>query len=327
MFYSLVIPVFNRPDHIQKLLQCLTRQSFKNFEVIVVESGSTVKSDEVVSHFQGQLNIRYIYKSNEGQGVSRNRGMQEATGDYLIILDSDILLPDHYIETIENHLQKDYLDAFGGPDKLHPESSTFQKAVNFCMTDPLTTGGTRGHNKSIGQYYPRSFNMGVSRKVYEDTGGFSIPFMGEDIEWSARILDKGYKTGLIPGAYVHHERKNSLKGFFKQLFFFGRARINISKLVPGSFKITHLLPLLYCLYVLSLPLICFLLPAWFFIIFLPFLIYNVMILLKAGIQYKSLRIGFFSFILTNTLMLAYSMGMIREFNKLYIQQKEQTYIP
>jgi glycosyltransferase involved in cell wall biosynthesis len=325
MFYSFVIPVFNRPDHIEKLLECLVKQTYKGFEVIVIESGSSIKSDRVVQGFSAKLNIKYIFKSNDGQGYSRNRGMQEAKGDYFIILDSDILMPDTYLEVVDKTLEENYLDTFGGPDKLHPASSDFQKAVNFCMTSLLTTGGTRGKKSSVGKYYPRSFNMGVSRAVYEKTNGFKIPFMGEDIEWSQRIIAAGFKTGLIEDAYVNHERKSDLKGYFKQLNLFGKARINVSQLVPGSFKITHMLPIVYCAYVLLLVLLALVKSQLLLIFAIPFLAYNLALFISASLTYKSLKIGLNSVFLSNTLMVAYAKGMLSEFYKLYILKEKQIY--
>ncbi|AWW00646.1 glycosyltransferase [Arcticibacterium luteifluviistationis] len=325
MFYSFIIPVYNRPDHIEKLLNCLVSQTYKNFEVLVIESGSTIKSDEVVATFADKLNIRYIFKGNDGQGYSRNRGMQEAKGEYFVILDSDIVMPDSYLETVNESLKENYLDSYGGPDELHPESTDFQKAVNFCMTSLLTTGGTRGKKSSIGKYYPRSFNMGVSREVYETTKGFSIPFMGEDIEWSQRIIAAGFKTGLIEDAYVNHERKGTLKGYFNQLHFFGRARINISQLIPGSFKIVHLLPVAYCAYSLLLIFLFATNTPYKILLFVPFLLYNFFIRFSASAEHKSLKIGFTAVLLANTLMLAYCTGMLKEFYKLYVLKKKQTY--
>jgi glycosyltransferase involved in cell wall biosynthesis len=325
MFYSFVIPVFNRPDHIEKLLECLVKQTYKNFEVIVVESGSSIKSDKIIEQFADKLIIRYISKGNDGQGFSRNRGMKEAKGDYFVILDSDILMPETYLETVNNSLKENYLDTYGGPDQLHPESSDFQKAVNFCMTSLLTTGGTRGKKSSVGTYYPRSFNMGISREVYEKTNGFKIPFMGEDIEWSQRIIAAGFKTGLIENAYVNHERKGDFKGYYKQLNFFGKARINIRQLVPGSFKLTHLLPVAYCAYFLLLVILFATGAPFTLLIVIPFLVYNFSLFIAALATHKSLKIALTSVFLANTLMLAYCTGMLTEFYKLYILKKKQTY--
>jgi len=303
----------------------LTEQKFKNFETIVVESGSSIKSDKVVESFSNLIDVHYVLEGNNGQGFSRNAGMKKAKGDFFVILDSDILLPDFYLENINNHLQNHYLDAFGGPDKLHPASSTFQKAVNFCMTSFLTTGGTRGKKSKVGQYYPRSFNMGVSREVFETVGGFNIPFMGEDIEWSHRIIKNGFKTGLIENAYVFHERKKTLKTFFQQINFFGKARINISQLVKNSFKWLHLLPLAYCGYVFII-ILSFLfsseLGSWLAI---PFFIYNLLILIFSSLNSKNGLTGLFSVICTNALMLGYCKGMITEFFNLYIFKNKQSY--
>ncbi len=322
--YSIIIPVYNRPDHMQWLLECLSKQNYKNFEVIVVESGSSIKSDEVVEKFKNNLDIKYIFKGNDGQGLSRNRGMEEAIGDYFIILDSDILIPNNYLENLDNHLKNEYLDAFGGPDKLHPHSSPIQVALNFCMTSFLTTGGTRGKKVRVGKYYPRSFNMGVSRKVYEKVGGFNIPFMGEDIEWGHRIIHAGFKTGIVESAYVHHERKKSIRAFYKQIHFFGRSRINICKLVAKSFTILHAIPLFYCSY-LPVFLLLFFSKTITIYALVPLVVYNLLVLLSAIITTKSLRIGLYSVIGTNVLMIAYCTGMIREFTKLNILNEKQTY--
>ena len=325
VFYSIIVPVYNRPDHMKSFLECLVRQGYKDFEVIVVESGSSVKSDRVVENFKNELAIKYIMKENDGQGFSRNRGMKEASGNYFIIFDSDILIPDNYLETLDNHLKNDFLDAYGGPDRLHPNSSKIQVAINFCMTSFLTTGGTRGNKSNMGKYYPRSFNMGVSREVYEKVGGFDLPFLGEDIEYSHRIRNAGFKIGLIEKAYVNHERKSSLQAFYKQIHFFGRARINISTLIPQSFKLIHAIPLFYCAYSLMLVVLQLTSKDLAVLVSIPLIVYNLIILISATIKTKDLCVGIFSVLCTNSLMLAYCTGMIKEFNKLYILKQKQTY--
>lgn len=323
--YSIIVPVYNRPDHIQSLLECLSKQTYKNFEVLIIESGSSIKSDKVVEQFKNDLDIRYIFKGNDGQGFSRNRGMKEAKGEFFIILDSDILMPEDYVEQVDKHLLKEGLDAYGGPDALHPDSTSFQKAVNYCMTSIFTTGGARGKKTSVGQYYPRSFNMGVSREVYEKIGGYNIPFKGEDLEWSHRIIKAGFKTGLIEKAPVFHERKKTLRTFYKQINFFGKSRINISKLVPGSFKTLHLLPIVYVAYVLMAAILTLTYPIHGKLLLLPFVIYNFLVISTATLKYKSFLVGWQSMIGTNALMLAYTTGMIKEYYNLYILKKEQTY--
>ena len=215
MFFSLIIPVYNRPDDIREVLEGLTQQTYRAFEVIVVESGSTVKSDRVAADFKDQLDVHYAPTGNHGQGFSRNHGMAQARGDYFIILDSDIIIPPQYLETVHHHLAQNALDAFGGPDRAHSSFTSVQKAADFALTSYLTTGGTRGNLRQTGGYHPRSFNMGFSRAVYEATQGFALPNCGEDLELSIRIQKLGYRTGLIPGAYVYHKRKNTLRGFFQ----------------------------------------------------------------------------------------------------------------
>lgn len=315
MYYSLIIPVFNRPDHIEALLKCLVKQKFTDFEVLIIESGSSIRSDAVVESFKNQLNISYYYKGNDGQGFSRNYGMARAKGDYFIILDSDILLDEDYVWQVDDYLKKDYLDCFGGPDRLHPASNDTQKAVNYLMTSLLTTGGTRGKTTSVSKYYPRSFNMGFSRKVYEATQGYKIPFLGEDIELSRRIQALGFRTGLIPNAYVYHERKKSLAGFYKQMHWFGRARVNIYTFFPDTLKLVHLLPVGFMLYLVSIVLLGLVLPSvalWFG---LPLGIYIVSIGIDSFIAHKNLKVSGLSMVGVFYLMSAYALGFLGDYYK------------
>ncbi len=311
MFFSLIIPVYNRPDDMQVVLDGLSVQTYKNFEAIVIESGSSIKSDEVVERFKDQLNIQYFYKANEGQGFSRNYGMERAQGDYFIILDSDIIIPPDYLEQVYQYLSNHKLDAFGGPDKAHESFSPVQKAVDYALTSYLTTGGTRGRKKQAGKYFPRSFNMGLSREVYENTKGFKLPNCGEDIELSIRIQKLGYETGLIPDAFVYHKRKKTCGDFFKQMVWFGRSRVNIYRIYPESLKPIHLLPLFFCLYVLFTLLMAFINPFLFKIAGSFLLLYFALIFIHATARYRSLMIGFLSIITSFSVFAGYAWGMVK----------------
>lgn len=313
--YSLIIPVFNRPDHIEGLLNSLTQQTNTNFEVIVVESGSSIPSDQVVASFEGKLNVQYCPTGNNGQGFSRNFGMKHAKGDYFVVLDSDILVAENFIENIDKGIKEQQLDAHGGPDKLHPHSNTMQKVVNFLMTSFLTTGGTRGKKKGIGKYYPRSFNMGFSRKVYEATQGFKLPFMGEDLELSKRIYDLDFKVGLIEDAYVFHERKKTFKSFYKQIHWFGRSRINTFRMFKDTLKIVHLIPIAFLLYFIALVLVGAFVPKMLSIAFLPLVLYILGIFVDALTKYKKVSIALLSAVGVFYLFFGYAFGMITEYFK------------
>lgn len=247
MFFSIIIPVYNRPEEIEELLSSLTRQTYKYFEVLIIEDGSKDRCEKIVQSFSDQLNVRYFYKENSGQGFSRNYGFKRAKGDYFIVFDSDCIIPEHYFSTVYDFLSKNKLDAYGGPDRAHPSFTPLQKAISYSMTSPFTTGGIRGNKKHAGQFHPRSFNMGISREVFEQTGGYKITRMGEDIEFSLRIIEHGFNTGLIPEAFVYHKRRTSLTAFYNQLHFFGRARVNIGRFYPSEIKTIHLLPTLFTL--------------------------------------------------------------------------------
>ena len=323
--YSIIIPVFNRPLEIKELLESLTQQTYNNFEVLVIEDGSSDTCKKIVESFRDQLNISYFYKENSGQGFSRNYGYERAKGDYFVVFDSDCVIPPHYFDAVEKHLNANYLDVYGGPDKAHHSFTVIQKAISYSMTSLFTTGGIRGRKKHMGTYHPRSFNMGIAREVFEKTGGYIIPFMGEDIEFSIRIIDSGFKSGLIEEAYVYHKRRTSLGQFFKQLHFFGRARINISRFYASELKLVHFFPLLFLIgtvIFLILPFINLTLFKWALLIFG---IYFSLIFLDATWSNKNLKVGFMSIATSFVQLSAYGIGFFTEgLKKIFRSQSATT---
>jgi glycosyltransferase involved in cell wall biosynthesis len=252
MFFSCIIPVYNRPGELKDLLSSLLEQSYTQFEVIVVEDGSTLRCKDVVDTFADQLTLHYFYQENTGQGFARNFGMQQAKGDFFVILDSDVLLPPTYFEHLQEAIQSRSLDAFGGPDAAASDFSPLQKAMDFAMTSFWTTGGIRGKLKNPAAYQARGFNMGVSRAVFDRLGGFVDPNRGEDIEWSIRIKKAGFRLELVSEAFVYHKRKNTLWSFAKQAFSFGRNRVNVSRFHPEAIKLVHWLPTFFLFFLVSL---------------------------------------------------------------------------
>src|SRR5476651_1316401 len=247
MFFSIIIPLYNRPQEIKELLETLVAQTYKQFEVLVIEDGSVHDAPDIVKSFEDKINVRYFVKPNAGQGFARNFAFERANGDYFIIFDSDVLVPENYLQIVNKSLTTNWLDAYGGPDDAHPSFTPIQKAISYSMTSPLTTGGIRGGKKGIGKFHPRSFNMGISRQVWEKAGGFIITRLGEDIEYSIRIHSMGFKIGLIHEAKVYHKRRTNFLKFYKQLHFFGRARINVYKFFPMELKLIHFFPAVFTL--------------------------------------------------------------------------------
>ena len=256
MKYSFIIPVYNRPDEVDELLDSLTRQTLRDFEVVVVEDGSSVPCKEMVDRYADRLSIHYYNKENSGPGQTRNYGVERANGEYMLILDSDCIIPEGYLKAVEAELSKKPADAFGGPDRAHESFSDVQKAINYAMTSFFTTGGIRGGKKKLDKFYPRSFNMGVRKDVYQALGGFSKMRFGEDIDFSIRIFKGGYACRLFPEAWVWHKRRTDLKKFFKQVHNSGIARINLYKKYPESLKLVHMLPAVFTLGVVFLLLLC-----------------------------------------------------------------------
>ncbi|HLO44277.1 MAG TPA: glycosyltransferase [Leadbetterella sp.] len=311
--YSIVIPIYNRPEEIDELLESLTRQTFKNFEVIIVEDGSKDKCEDVVQKYKEVLEIKYFYKDNAGQGFARNYGFERASGDYFVQFDSDAIIPENYFENVQKYFENEYLDAYGGPDAAHESFSNTQKAINFAMTSLWTTGGTRGKNNNLGgKFHPRSFNFGLSREVYKKVGGYKITRMGEDIEYSIRIIEAGFKVRLLPEAYIYHKRRTSLSQFYKQLFFFGRARINIWRFFPKELKLVHFFPVVFTCFVLSLPL-QFLINKGLFIASIAILmLYFSVIFISSTIGNKSIAVGIKSIPAAFIQLFAYGMGFMKE---------------
>lgn len=321
MKYSIIIPVYNRPQEIKELLQSLTTQTYQNFEVLVVEDGSEVKCSTIVQHFNSQLNIKYLDKSNSGPGLSRNYGAEHASGEYLIFLDSDCIIPAHYLEEVQKSLVSNYVDAFGGADKAAPSFNKIQKAINYSMTSFFTTGGIRGGAKRMDKFYPRSFNMGFSIAVYKKTKGFSTMRFGEDIDMSIRIFKSGYKVKFIEKAYVYHKRRTDFKKFYKQVFNSGIARINLSRKYPETLKLVHLLPAAFTIG-LGLLLFLSLLLSWFFL--LPVLLLMLILLVDSTFKNKDLSIGLLSIPASFIQLIGYGCGFLFAFWNTFVLKKEET---
>lgn len=317
--YSVIIPVFNRPDEMAEMLESLTSQTEKNFEVVVVEDGSSLPCDKEVARYSDVLRIRYISKPNTGRSDTRNVGMANAQGNYFLFFDSDCILPPEYMQTLNRCLQQDYTPCFGGRDRALPTFTPMQKAVNFAMTSFLTTGGIRGSAKvCMEKFHPRSFNMGFAREVYEKVGGFADMF-GEDIDLSIRIKEAGFATTLLSEVSVYHKRRVNLKKFFRQVYNFGQARIFLFKLHPSSLKAVHMLPACFVLGEAALLLLAVLhSPLWLLLLAL----YACMLFVGALCQTKSLKIAALS-VLTGFIQLnGYGCGFLKAFWNKVILKKE-----
>lgn len=317
--YSFIIPVYNRPQEIQELLESMVKMEFsKPFEILIVEDGSIETSEHIVQSFSGKLNISYFFKSNSGPGDSRNFGMKKATGNYFIIFDSDCLIPPHYLKTVDAFLSNNFFHCFGGADAAHNDFSILQKAINYVMTSFLTTGGIRGKKKSIQKFEPRSFNMGISKEVFEKTGGFGKIHPGEDPDLSQRIRDVGYETIFIPNAFVYHKRRISWKKFYQQVRKFGLTRPILNQWHPGLRKPTFWLPSLFIVFVV-LSVILSLIVDWCYI--LPLTFYIFLIFIDASIQSKNIKVGILSILAVFVQFFGYGFAFAESFWHIRILNK------
>ena len=374
MKYSIIVPVFNRPNEVDELLESLSHQTFRDFEVIIVEDGSKIPCKDVCEKYADILDLHYYAKPNSGPGQSRNYGAERASGEWVIVLDSDVVLPEGYLHSVDERLKMkneryDYsdgsnnpqgsadesnhishlssltsqADAWGGPDAAHPDFTPIQKAISYSMTSFFTTGGIRGGSSpqsggvrgALDKFFPRSYNMGIRRDVYMELGGFSKMRFGEDIDFSYRIVEAGYKTMLIPEAWVWHKRRTDFRKFFRQVYNSGIARINLEKRHPGTLKLVHLLPMVFTVGVIGLVLLSAVgrllmyycgNDQWRWLCLLPWLpivLYSLLIFIDSSIRNRSLRVGLLSIPAAFTQLMGYGFGFIESWWKRCVLKQDE----
>lgn len=325
---SVVIPVYNRPEELKEMLDSLTIQHYKDrTEVVIVEDGSSLTSEESVSQFQRQLNIKYIKQDNAGPSAARNRGAAEAEGEYLFFFDSDCALPSDFFDKIHTCLEGRRLDCFGTKDTAHSFFSPIQKAISYSMTSFFTTGGIRGGKagggkKKMDDFYPRSYSMGVRKSVFDEVGGFD-PAMryGEDIDFSMRVKEAGYAIGLVEDTYVYHKRRSTFRSFFKQTFCSGTARIDIARRHKGALKLVHLLPSCAVLGFAALMVLC-LACSWMFVA--PIVAYALLIFVDSYRTFHSLRVSLLSLRASASQIFGYGLGFLYNIWERYVMRRSDT---
>jgi glycosyltransferase involved in cell wall biosynthesis len=307
--FSIIIPVYNRPDEIEELLNSLYKQTDKDFEVLVIEDGSTIRCEDICKKYEDLLTLRYFYKPNSGRSETRNYGMERAAGNYFIIFDSDCIIPPSYFEVVRKSLTENYVDCYGGPDGADNSFSNMQKAINYSMTSFLTTGGIRGTTKQKEKFDPRSFNMGIAKNVFEKMGGFKN-MTGEDIDLSMRIKKEKFKTSLIKEAFVFHKRRVSLKKFYKQVNTFGKGRVLLTRLHPETLKLIHIFPACFALGNIALVLLSLMLlhP----LPLLPIGLFICAIFLESLFKNRKINIALMSILTTYVQLFGYGLGFLTE---------------
>jgi len=327
--FSIVVPVYNRPEEVDELLESLCSQTCKDFEVLIVEDGSQKPCKDVCAKYADILDLHYYAKPNSGPGQSRNYGVERAQGEYALILDSDVVLPQGFIQSIVDELSREEAIAWGGPDASHPSFTPIQKAISYSMTSFFTTGGIRGGKannkaafqlKKLDKFYPRSFNMGIRRDVYLQLGGFSKMRFGEDIDFSYRIVEAGYQPRLFPEAWVWHKRRTDFRKFFRQVYNSGIARINLEKRHPGTLKLVHLLPMVFTLGVIALTLLA---PLTCGYSLLPLCLYAALLCTDSTLKNKSLKVGLLSIPAAFVQLMGYGLGFLESWWKRCVRKQDE----
>jgi glycosyltransferase involved in cell wall biosynthesis len=313
MKYSIIVPVYNRPDEVDELLESLSSQTLKDFEVVIVEDGSKITCKDVCDKYANILHLHYYYKENSGPGQSRNYGVERANGEYVLIVDSDAVAPAGFMQAIDDELKRQPSDAWGGPDAAHESFTDVQKAISYAMTSFFTTGGIRGGKKQLDKFYPRSFNLGIRREAYLALGGFSktrfskMSLYGEDIDFSIRIYKAGYSCRLFPEAWVWHKRRTDFRKFWRQVYNSGYARINLWRMYPEALKPVHALPSVFTLGVVGLLVLAPFTCGWSLVLLL---LYALLILIDSSIQSKSLKVGFLAVAAVFVQLIGYGIGFL-----------------
>jgi len=311
--YSVVVPIYNRPKELEELLESLTLQEFTDFEVIIIEDGSSISSEHIAKKYDSLLKLRYFSKPNEGQGFGRNYGAKYASGDILIFFDSDVIVPKEYLKTVDAYLKDHKIDAFGGEDKASDDFSDFQKALSYSMTSFLTTGGIRNKNQNAGgNYQIRSYNCGIKSKLFREIGGFKKTNMGEDMELNYRLEKLQVSKCLIPNAFVYHKRRGDFTSFFKQIFSFGRTRVQLNNMFGIPIKIVHLFPVGFVIFTIFAIISTGLNNDYKLLPIGLIGIYFGAIFVHSIVSTLKLKVGFLSLIASFIQHLAYGLGFLKE---------------
>lgn len=311
MYFSVVVPTFSRPDEVTELLTSLVEQHDKNFEVIIADGSLDDSVNKVIQNFKDKLNLIYLYKKALGISESRNWGVENAKGDFVVFFDSDCVIPPGYFVEVNGYLRDHPLDAYGGPDKAGENFNFKQKAISYAMTSFFTTGGIRGRKSHVGQYQPRSFNMGIKRQVFNELNGFSRLKVSEDIDLSMRLRKKGFLSGLIENAYVFHKRRSTFYKFFRQVVSFGSGRIDLQKRHGDALKPVHLLPSMFVLYIAGGILISLISKPVFIAWAASLILYLAAIFIDASIQYRNPILGLMSVYAALVMLTGYGTGMLK----------------
>ena len=323
---SIIIAIYNRKDELFELLNSLSHQTDKDFEVIIVDDGSLINLRPTAELFHESLNIEFFRKDNSGPGLSRNYGAKRAKNDWLVFVDSDVIVETDYIQKIKKNLAEVSCDAFGGADKAHKGFNLMQKAISYSMTSVFTTGGIRGSKKSVSKFQPRSFNMGVRKSAFEKVGGFSEMRIGEDPDLSMRLWENGFTTAFFDDISVYHKRRVDLGKFSKQVYQFGCARPILNQRYPKYVKITFAFPSLFFLgYVLGI------IEYFFFqkgLILGLYGIYTFVVFFHALYKTRNISIAANAIIATYIQMFSYGYGFLKSWILLNIfRQKPEEAFP
>ena len=193
--FSIIVPAYNRANTISRTLDSLYAQTSTDFEVIVVDDGSTDNTREIVSVYVQQKGLNYFYQPNSGVSAARNFGAIHANSEYLLFLDSDDTVTSNWIKDYEEKILEQ------GADLLYCGITRIRNGVVIGQTDPANPFN---NGVAYGNFIPGSFCL--KTELFESVGGYdTILSYSENTELSFRLKQKGPKETFIAAYNLEYQ--------------------------------------------------------------------------------------------------------------------------
>ncbi len=228
---SIIIRTYNEEKHLGNLLAALERQTFKDFETIVVDSGSSDRTVEIAR--AGRVKIIEIESRNFTFGHALNVGAEAASGDYLVFASAHVLpVDEHWLEKLLVSFADKRVAMVYGRQLGVVGVSKFSEQMDFRRLF-----GTSEYNSNAPLYYANNANSAVRRDVWEKRRFDEYLFGLEDIEWAGAAVRDGYRVSYAPKASIYHIHEESWSQVFNRYRREAVAAVRIGLVCPPQAKL------------------------------------------------------------------------------------------
>ncbi|NNM30171.1 MAG: glycosyltransferase, partial [Akkermansiaceae bacterium] len=214
---SVVVCSYNGGRTLEGCLESLGRLTYPDYEVILVDDGSTDDTADIAARFP---DVRYHHQENRGLSVARNVGAELATGEIVAYTDDDCVADEHWLDYLVAAMHDQEVEAIGGPNVTPDDDGWTARCVAASPGNPSHVMLDDQHAEHI-----PGCNMAFRRDILLGLGGFDPQFRvaGDDVDVCWRLLDAGFTVGYAAGAMVWHHRRASVKAYAKQQKGYGRS--------------------------------------------------------------------------------------------------------